>query len=80
MEGDLVGRCLEMPRAVGNGKTLQELRRNMADVISLVQNSMSEEVPTPLSNIFIRCSANTSQCLPEQQQSLSSYLRHWLQC
>jgi len=69
-EGDLGGRCLEIPRAVGNGKILQELRRNMADVISLVQKSMFEEVVTPLSNIFIECSATSSQCLPEQQHSL----------
>jgi len=35
-EGDLVGRCLEIPRTVGNGKTLKELRRNMAEVISSI--------------------------------------------
>ena len=61
--GDLVGRCLEIPRAVGSGKSLQELRRNMADVISLVQKFISEEVPTTLSNNFIERSATASQCL-----------------
>lgn len=65
-EGNLVGRCLEIPKAVGTGKTLQELRRNIAKIISLIQGSMSEEkeVVTPLSNICIKDSVITSQCLP----------------
>ena len=31
-EGNLVGRCLEISKAVGTGKTLQELRRNIAKI------------------------------------------------
>jgi len=42
-EGNLVGRCLEIPKAVGIGKTLQKLRKSMANAISLTQVSMSEE-------------------------------------
>ena len=41
--GDLVGRCLELPKAISNGKTLQELRGNMSDVISLIQQSIHED-------------------------------------
>ena len=41
--GDLVGRCLELPKAISNGKTLQELRRNMSDVISLIQETIHED-------------------------------------
>jgi predicted RNase H-like HicB family nuclease len=41
-EGNLIGRCHEIPMAVGKGKTLQELRRNMADAISLTRVSPHE--------------------------------------
>jgi predicted RNase H-like HicB family nuclease len=41
-EGDLVGRCLDLPKAISNGKTLQELRRNMAGVLSFIQGSIYE--------------------------------------
>ena len=51
-EGDLIGRCLEI-EAVGRGRTLLELRRNMADAISLPQVSRHEE-GVPHSNISIK--------------------------
>jgi predicted RNase H-like HicB family nuclease len=41
-DGDLVGRCLEIPRTICSGKILEELRKNMADAISLAQVSRHE--------------------------------------
>jgi predicted RNase H-like HicB family nuclease len=44
--GDLVGTCLEVPEAISKGKTLEELRKNMAKAISLIQKSVYKEVAT----------------------------------
>jgi predicted RNase H-like HicB family nuclease len=41
--GGYSGRCLEMPGAISEGETLEELRANMYDAITLVINSINKE-------------------------------------
>jgi predicted RNase H-like HicB family nuclease len=42
-EGGFSGRCLELPDAISQGETLEELERNMTDVIQLILASIYEE-------------------------------------
>jgi len=43
VEGGFSGRCLELPGAISQGETLEELKTNMADAIKLVLDSIYEE-------------------------------------
>lgn len=53
-ERNLVGRCLEIPMAIIRGKILQQLRRNVAEALSLIQVIMPEEkeASARISNIY----------------------------
>ena len=42
-EGGYTGKCLELPGAISEGETLEELKANMAEAISLIQESIIEE-------------------------------------
>jgi predicted RNase H-like HicB family nuclease len=42
-EGGFSGRCLELPGAISQGETLEELRSNMYEAIELVRESMAAE-------------------------------------
>jgi predicted RNase H-like HicB family nuclease len=42
-EGGFSGRCLELPGAISQGETLEELRVNIADAIQLMLSSIYEE-------------------------------------
>ena len=42
-EGGFSGRCLELPGAISQGETLEELKVNMVDVIQLILDSIYEE-------------------------------------
>lgn len=42
-EGGYSGRCIELPGAISQGETLEELKINMIEAISLIQESISEE-------------------------------------
>jgi predicted RNase H-like HicB family nuclease len=42
-EGGFIGRCLELPAAITQGETMEELRANMKEAIELVQESILEE-------------------------------------
>ncbi len=42
-EGGFSGRCLELPGAISQGETLEELRSNMYEAIELVLESMAAE-------------------------------------
>lgn len=42
-EGGYSGRCLELPGAISQGETLEELRGNMYEAIELVLESMAAE-------------------------------------
>ena len=39
----LAGQCLELPGAISQGETLEELKENMKDAISLILKSIKEE-------------------------------------
>jgi predicted RNase H-like HicB family nuclease len=41
--GGYSGQCLEIPGAISEGETLEELRTNMIDAITLVIKSMDRE-------------------------------------
>ncbi|MDE1813942.1 MAG: type II toxin-antitoxin system HicB family antitoxin [Thaumarchaeota archaeon] len=41
-EGGYAGRCLELRGAISEGKTLEELRKNMTEAIELVLESLEE--------------------------------------
>lgn len=43
-EGGFSGRCLELPAAISQGETFEELQANMKDAISLVKESIDEEI------------------------------------
>ncbi len=43
-EGGFTGRCLELPAAISEGDTLEELESNMKEVIQLVLESIEEQV------------------------------------
>lgn len=42
-EGGFSGRCLELPGAISEGETMDELRANMTEAISLVLESIEED-------------------------------------
>ncbi|MEM2139966.1 MAG: type II toxin-antitoxin system HicB family antitoxin [Nitrososphaera sp.] len=42
-EGGFTGRCLELRGAVSYGKTIEELKVNMKDAISLILDVLEEE-------------------------------------
>lgn len=42
-EGGYSGRCLELPGAISEGETMDELRANMAEAIELVLESIRED-------------------------------------
>lgn len=42
-EGGFTGRCLELPTAISEGDTIEELESNMKEVIQLVLESIEEE-------------------------------------
>jgi predicted RNase H-like HicB family nuclease len=41
--GGYGGRCLEVPGAISEGETLEELKANMIDAITLVMRSINKE-------------------------------------
>ena len=42
-EGAFSGRCLELPGAISQGETLEELKVNITDAIQLMLDSIYEE-------------------------------------
>ncbi len=44
--GGYSGRCLELPAAISEGETLEELMVNMKEVIQLVLESIEKDCPT----------------------------------
>lgn len=42
-DGGFSGQCLELPGAITQGETLEELKENMKDAISLILESIKEE-------------------------------------
>jgi predicted RNase H-like HicB family nuclease len=42
-EGGYSGRCAELPAAISQGETLEELKENMKDAIELVLESINDE-------------------------------------
>ncbi len=42
-EGGYTGRCLELPAAISEGDTMEQLESNMKEVISLVLESIKEK-------------------------------------
>jgi predicted RNA binding protein YcfA (HicA-like mRNA interferase family)/predicted RNase H-like HicB family nuclease len=42
-EGGYSGRCLELPGAISEGETTEELTANMIEAISIIQESIAEE-------------------------------------
>jgi predicted RNase H-like HicB family nuclease len=42
-EGGFSGQCLELPGAISQGETIEELIENMKDAINLILKSITEE-------------------------------------
>ena len=42
-EGGFSGQCLELPGAISEGETIEELRKNMTEAIELVLESLEED-------------------------------------
>lgn len=42
-EGGYAGQCLEMPGAISEGETIEELKKNMTEAIELVLESLEED-------------------------------------
>ena len=42
-EGGFSGQCMELPGAISQGDTLEELKENMKDAISLILESIRDE-------------------------------------
>lgn len=42
-EGGYTGKCFELPGAISEGETMEELKANMAEAISLIRDSIIEE-------------------------------------
>jgi predicted RNase H-like HicB family nuclease len=42
-EGGFSGRCLELPGAISQGETLEELKVNISDAVQLMLDSIYEE-------------------------------------
>ncbi|MGB8935208.1 MAG: type II toxin-antitoxin system HicB family antitoxin [Candidatus Nitrosopolaris sp.] len=43
VEGGFSGRCLELPGAISQGETLEELKVNIVDAVQLIVDSIYEE-------------------------------------
>jgi predicted RNase H-like HicB family nuclease len=42
-EGGYSGQCVELPGAISEGETLEELKKNMTEAIQLVLDALDEE-------------------------------------
>lgn len=42
-EGGYTGRCMELRGAISEGRTIEELKRNMTEAIELVLESLEED-------------------------------------
>ncbi|MDE1767061.1 MAG: type II toxin-antitoxin system HicB family antitoxin [Thaumarchaeota archaeon] len=42
-EGGYTGRCMELRGAISEGRTIEELKRNMTEAIQLVLESLEED-------------------------------------
>ena len=42
-EGGYAGQCLELPGAISEGETIEELKKNMTEAIELVLESLDED-------------------------------------
>ena len=42
-EGGYTGQCLELPGAISEGETVEELKKNMTEAIELVLDSLEED-------------------------------------
>ncbi|MFZ1076661.1 MAG: type II toxin-antitoxin system HicB family antitoxin [Nitrosotalea sp.] len=42
-EGGYTGQCLELPGAISEGETIEELKKNMTEAIELVLESLEED-------------------------------------
>jgi predicted RNase H-like HicB family nuclease len=51
--GGYSGQCLEIPGAISQGETLEELKKNMKDAISLILESIKEEADVQKKNSLI---------------------------
>ena len=51
-EGGYTGRCLELRGAISYGKTIDELKKNMEEAISLVLETLNEQVQTKRKEII----------------------------
>ncbi len=51
-EGGYSGQCLELPGAISEGQTLNELKTNMADAINLVLESIQSRARKDKSKII----------------------------
>ena len=51
-EGGYSGQCLELPGAISEGKTLNELKENMTDAINLVLESIQSRARKDKSKII----------------------------
>jgi predicted RNase H-like HicB family nuclease len=43
-EGGYTGQCVELPAAISEGETIEELKKNMIEAINLVLDSYHEEI------------------------------------
>ena len=55
-EGGFTGRCLELPAAISEGNTMEDLEANMREVILLVLESI-EEKTKPDEKVIIEISS-----------------------
>jgi len=51
-EGGYTGRCLELRGAISYGKTVDELKKNMKEAISLVLETLNEETQSKRKEII----------------------------
>jgi predicted RNase H-like HicB family nuclease len=42
-EGGYIGQCIELPGAISEGETIEELKANMAEAIQLVLDTLEEQ-------------------------------------
>ena len=49
-EGWYTGRCIELPAAISQGKTIEELKKNMIEAIELVIEATKEEAERQRNN------------------------------
>lgn len=53
-DGGYSGQCLEIPGAISQGETLEELKENMKDAISLILESIRKEADIQKKKSLIR--------------------------